>query len=92
MWYLQYKFSKLKKVYVAWVFLGGKFLFVPRGLIPCLLSDAATSSRIMMQWKQTNNLDFDEEILHGDSWGNSFQLRRIKAARNAKECLDSDSE
>ena len=85
-------FQNWKRFYVAWVFLGGKFLFVPRGLIPCLLSDAATSSRIMMQWKQTNNLDFDEEILRGDSWGNSFQLRRIMAARNAQECLHSDSE
>jgi len=46
----------------------------------------------MMQWKQTNNLDFDEEILRGDSWANSFQLRRITAATNAQECLDSDSE
>ena len=45
-----------------------------------------------MQWKQTNNLDFDEEILRGHSWGNSFQHRRIRAARNALECLDSDSE
>ena len=65
--------------------MGGKHLFVSRGIIPCLLSDAATSSRIMMQWKQTNNLD-------GDSWGNSFQLRRITAAKNSQECLDSDSE
>ena len=81
-----------KRFCVAWVFLEGKFLFASRGLIPCLLSDAATSSRIMMQWKQTNNLAFDEEIPCGDSWGNSFQLRRITAVRNAQECLDSLSE
>ena len=49
------------------MFLAGKFLFVSRGLIPCLLSDAATSSRIMMQWKQTNNLAFDEAISCGVS-------------------------
>ena len=84
-------FRNCKRFYVAWVFLGGKFLFVSRGLIPCLLSDAATISRIMMQGKQTNNLDFDEEIPRGDSWGNSFQLNRI-TARNAQDCLDSHSE
>ena len=81
-----------KRFCFAWVFLEGKFLFASRGLIPCLLSDAATSSRIMMQWKQTNNLAFDEEIPCGDSWGNSFQLRRITAVRNAQEYLDSLSE
>ena len=84
-------FKNCEKFYVAWVFLGGIFLFVSCGLILSLLSDAATRSRIMIQWKQTNNLDFDEEILCGDSWANSFQLRRITAARNAQEYLDSDS-
>ena len=85
-------FKNCEKFYVAWVFLGGIFLFVSCGLILSLLSDAATRSRIMIQWKQTNNLDFDEEILCGDSWANSFQLCRITAARNAQEYLDSDSE
>ena len=85
-------FLNCEKFCVARVFLGGIFLFVSCGLILSLLSDAATRSRIMIQWKQTNNLDFDEEILCGDSWANSFQLRRITAARNAQEYLDSDSE